>query len=304
MRIKKAKAFPPGTFIPTPQRLLAIIQLCLAFSFICWYAVQPFMGESFSLRSRSLIYEYVMGTSEMLKKDPGQIPKMERQAERFASLPLSDKQLIAEDYKNLQKHTQRSAWIKIADGFRLLLVGIPPFELAWLLFSALISILILLKVEGAKQAAWLLPLIAFAYAIDNRMTGLTTQPNPDFILFPSEEIIVKDYLRQPLHGNPDEQQVQLKKGWEHYLIANWLAQKNPDLSFEQQAEEAEFAFTIARLHHLHGQARSAWLNNFREKASPALLAFYVLWNLLFAWMMNRPPLPEQRKANMSKAVSQ
>lgn len=285
MRHKKAKIFPPGTFIPTPQRVLAIIQLCLAFSFICWYAVQPFMGEYFSLRSRSLIYEYAMGTSEMLKKKSDQLPKMDRQIKRFAALPFPDKQLILDDYQDLQKHAQRSSWIKIADGIRVLFVGIPSFELAWLFFSALISILILLKVEGAKQAAWLIPLITFAYAIDNHTSGRPVQSNPDFILFPSEEVIVKDYLKQPLYGTPNEQQIQLKKGWEQYLVTNWFPKTKSVTNVDQQIEEAEFAFTVARLKHLHGQARSTWLNNFHVKESPILLAFYVIWNLFFAWMM-------------------
>lgn len=297
MRVKKA--FPPGTFIPTPQRLLAIIQLCLAFSLICWYAVQPFMGEYFSLRSRSLIYEYVMGTSEILKKAPGQLPKMDRQAERFAALPLSDKQQILKDYKSLQEHAQRSAWIKIGDGLRLLLIGIPSFELAWLFFSALISILVLLKVEGSKQAVWLLPLITLAYAIDNRMTGHTTLPNPDFILFPSEKVIVEDYLKQPLHGNPTEQQTQLKQGWEQYLIANWLPKFNSNISFEQQVEDAEFAFTVARLRHLHGQARSAWLNNLHGKTNVVLLTFYIAWNFFFAWTMSQYSSPKKLQRKLS-----
>ena len=61
------KTFPPGTFIPTSQRLMAIGQLCLVFSLMLWYMIQPFMGEYFALRSRMLLYEYVMGTSEILK---------------------------------------------------------------------------------------------------------------------------------------------------------------------------------------------------------------------------------------------
>ena len=71
MTRRRKKTFPPGTFIPTPQRLMAIAQLCIAFSLLLWYAMQPFMGEYFDLRSRMLLYEYAMGTSPSSNRNRG-----------------------------------------------------------------------------------------------------------------------------------------------------------------------------------------------------------------------------------------
>lgn len=288
MRSRKLKHFPSGTFLPTRQRLLAILQLCIAFSLICWYIAQPFMGEYFALRSRQLLYEYSMGTSEILKKDPNQSDKINRQKERFASLPQSEKTMILEDYKTLQEYAGRSFWKKMQEGLNVLLFSIPPFELAWLVFSVAITILLLLKVEGARQAVWLLPCIVLAFAIDNRLTGHIPLSSPDLKLFPKEEIIIQNYLEAPLNGSILQQRDQLKRGWELYLVANWLPVSSHATEWEQKVEEAEFAFTLARLHQLHGQPKTKWFTSFREQLSLLQLSLYLLWNLFFAWQMSRP----------------
>ena len=86
MSSRPRKSFPPGTFIPTSQRLMAIGQLCIALSLMLWYMTQPFMGEYFALRSRMLLYEYVMGTSDISKTKNGQEEKFERRRERFKTI--------------------------------------------------------------------------------------------------------------------------------------------------------------------------------------------------------------------------
>lgn len=212
------RPFPPGTFIPTPQRLLAILQLCIAFPLLLWYMTQPFMGEHFSLRSRMLLYEYVMGTSDILRSRPGQEAKLERQAQRFQQLPESERLFIKKDYQKLQNYAKRPILQKIEDGMRMLIRDIPLFEQVWLFFAILLALLILLKVEGAKQAAWLLPLITLAYVIDNQLEGRPAISSPDTPLFPTEEIIIHHYLSAPLVSHPLEQKKQLEEGWHHYLL--------------------------------------------------------------------------------------
>ncbi len=167
------KTHSPDPSIPFLQRLMVILQLCLAFSLMLWYLIQPFMGEYFVLRSRMLLYEYVMGTSEILKGRPGQEDKLVRQSQRFEQLPEARRQMLEWDYQMIKNYAQRPAWQKIKDGLRILIQDIPPFEQAWIFFSIVIGILILLKIEGAKQAAWLLPLIVLAYMADNQLTGKT-----------------------------------------------------------------------------------------------------------------------------------
>lgn len=292
MALRLRKTFPPGTFIPTPQRFIAIAQLCLAFSLMLWYVVQPFMGEYFALRSRMLLYEYIMGTSDILKNRQDQKDKLKRQSQRFGQLPLAEQQLLQEDYHQLQTIAGRSFFKKIEGGLKVLIQGIPPFEQAWIFFSITIAILILLKREGAKEAAWLLPLIVIAYAVDNQFTGKVSLPFPDEALFPTEEIIFHHYLHEPLASTPLQQKEQLERGWAFYLIQNWASQKNE--GDKNVLEEAEFNFTLARLKLLHIQSHSDWLFPFQEKLSWFSLSLYFLWNGLFAWVVSRsvPQLPD------------
>ncbi len=284
MSSRPRKSFPPGTFIPTPQRLMAIAQLCLAFSLLLWYMAQPFMGEYFTLRSRMLLYEYVMGTSDILKSRAGQDAKMERQAQRFKLLPIEEQRMLKEDYQQLQDYAKRPLFKKIGDAFQLIIKEIPSFEQAWIVFSITIAILILLKKEGAKQAAWILPLIVLAYGVDNQLTGKPFSPSPDTSLFPTENMIIQHYLNEPLVSNSLGQKEQLEKGWKQYLIENWTF----DSKTQDAEERAEFNFTIARLKLLHAQPRSEWLNSFHEKLGMFVLCFYLLWNGVFAYVVSRP----------------
>ncbi len=285
MSVRSRKTFPPGTFIPTSQRLMAIGQLCLAFSLMLWYVIQPFMGEYFSLRSRMLLYEYVMGTSDILKSRKGQEEKIERQTKRFQQLVESEQQLVKTAYQQLQAYAKRPTFQKLKDGIQTLIQKIPPFEQAWIFFSITIAILILLKVEGAQSAAWLLPLIVLAYAVDNQLTGKSPSPHPDSTLFPTEERIIEHYLNEPFSSSPRQQKEQLEKGWKRYLIENWST--NHTENEEVRVEEGEFRFTLARLNLLHGQPRTEWLNNFHKKLGPFFLFLFLLWNVLFARVVSR-----------------
>lgn len=269
------------------QRFLIIIQLCLAFSLILWYAFQPFMGEYFALRSRMLLYEYVLGTSDIVKNKMQQADKLNRNARRFAELKEADRDVIKQDYQQWQNYAQRSAWAKILDGMKVLFLRIPPFQLAWMFFAAVICILLLLRKSEAKLAAWLLPIIALAYAVDNQASGYELLKMPDEVLFPSESVIVNEYLHatDKLGISKD----QLQEGWENYLVANWGGSGEVKAD---KLEEAEFNFTVARLMLLKEQPPNIWLASFHEKSPLWLLALYFLWNVYFA-----------RAVNMKKASS-
>lgn len=285
MSSRSMKNFPPGTFIPTSQRLMAIIQLCLAFSLLLWYIAQPFMGEYFHLRSRMLLYEYVMGTSGGVKANADLEEKLSRQAQRFVQLSNLDQEWIRKDYQYLQIYAQRPFFQKVEDGLRRLIHHIPPFEQAWIFFSITLAILILLKVEGVKQAIWLLPLIVFFYALDNQLTGHPQSRSPDYELFPTEEMIVQRYLKGSLPPTFFEQKEQLESGWKKYLIDTWSSHLNEKDSYP--LEEAEFNFTLARLKRLKNQPLSEWLNLFHEKLGYFSLFIYLLWNGWFAWMVTQ-----------------
>lgn len=260
-----------ANFITTRQRLVVIIQLCLAFSLMLWVVFQPFMGEYFALRSRMLLYEYVMGTSTIFKSED----ERERQINRFKLSP--ERELIIEDYRQLENYAKRSPLEKIKQGLQTLIQKVPPFEQAWIFFSIVISILILLRKEGATKVAWLLPLIVLAYALDNQTSGKMEGTQPDHHLFPPENLIVQKYIEEPFSKNPNEQRKQLEKGWNQYLIKNWSSNEN--------LEEGEFNFTVARLKLLHGQPYSEWLYSFHKKLTLTALMAYFIWNFLFAWII-------------------
>lgn len=239
----------------TYQRILTILQLCIAFSLVLWYAAQPFMGEYFTLKSHMLLYEFVT----------------EKNADLFNS--IEERELISKDYQVIKDYSQRSPLKKMIDGIRVLMIQIPPFQLAWMVFTSIIGVLLLLGKPGARQAAWILPLIALAYAVDNRTTGKDAYQSPDSVLFPTEQVI----LQEPLSKNIALQREQLQKGWENYLVANW----GSDL------KSAEFNFTVARLVKLHHQPMASWLNSFHEKSSYWILLIYIMWNLYFAMAVSR-----------------
>lgn len=285
---KKRKDISKDTYLETPKRILAILQLCLVFSLVLWYAAQPFMGEYFSLRSDMLLYEYVMGTSDLVKsKGENEKQKLEKNQAQFKALPTLQQAFILDDYHLLQQKASRSMFTKIKQGLRALFIDIPPFELAWIFFAATVAILLLLKTEGAQQAAWLLPFIALCFAFDNIKHGASPIPSAETSLFPTEHTIVQEYLDQPLDLHPLRQQEQLQTGWNAYLIKNWI-KENPSTDpriYQDQLVAAEFKFTVARLEKRHIQGIHSPLN-FHERVHPLLLLLYLSWNFFFAWKMN------------------
>lgn len=266
------------TPISTKQRIFVIVQLCFAISLLLWYAAQPFMGEYFTLRSRMLSYEFVTGTGE----------KNEKNLKYFTLLPLEDQITISNDYQKLVDYAKRPWWVKIKDGLVVVLFRIPPFELAWISFSLVLGILILLKKPGAQNAAWLLPLIVLCYAVNNLNTGVDKGPLPDATLFPSERELLHNYLHEDLSNTIEGQRHQLKRGWEIYLAANWSPSEH--LEWSNKIEEGEYFFTLQRLRLLQTQRMNEWLHHFNDKVSYPLLALYLIWNLYFAWSMQRQEL--------------
>lgn len=281
-RPRKKKLYPPGTFLPTPKRILAIIQLCLALSTLFWYSAQPFMGEYFTIKSQALLYEHVLGVSTSARRP------IKENRERFAALPEELKSSILKHYDEMKHYAGRDLWIKVVDGLRALLIELPAFKLAWIFFSIVISVLLLLKVEGSKMAVWILPLITLFYGIDNRMYGKSSL-SADAVLFPSESLIVQEYLDEPLKISWNEQKEQLQKGWNTYLIKNYLEDSDLQKSNNETAklQVAEFNFTVARLDLLQQQEKKAWSSSSHEKSSIPLLGLYFIWNLLFAWRMSK-----------------
>lgn len=291
-RKRQKKQFPPGTFIPTPARICAILQLCLAFSVLLWNASEPFVGEIFTSKSRLLFYQDIMGIPANDQVAVEKTERLARNVKRFQALPKKTRETLNESMQRIQKQLQRSFWDKTASVFSLFTYKISPYELAWIFFSIVISILLLKRVDGASQAVWLLPLLTACYAVDSRWFGHSSQHSAETMLFPSEQELVTHYIKDPLSENVFEQQEQMMQGWKRYLIIKWADQvpsENPSI-FDQQAEDGEFNFTLARLELRAKQGNFLTLTTNPPPSLPLLL-LYFFWNSYFAytaWKYTRP----------------
>lgn len=290
LKKRQRKQYPPGTFIPTPARVCAIIQLCLAFTIILWYASQPFVGEIFTLKSRLLFYHDLMGIPSRDDLPQERLERLQRNTERFQKLPVSKQLQLKNEASKIQQQFGRSFFSKLGDVAKIFAFEFSPFELLWLILSIVIPIMLLKRVEGATQVVWLLPLLVACYALENRMVGIPAPPLADSLLFPSEQELISGYVERDLSPNVLEQQDQLIRGWHKYLVIHWgkdgeksLASDSKTMS--QRVEDAEFNFTLARLESRSQQAVSP---SKREIQQPTpLLAVYFFWNFFFAFTAAR-----------------
>lgn len=271
-RNREKKIFPPGTFIPTPARIFAIAHLCLALTLLFWLASEPFMGELFATKSKMLSYQHLMGKQSL------------SHAQLFSELPDEKRSSILYDYDRLQKQLQTPFFRKLEASMRLIW-QLPLLEQGWILFSILIPILLLKKVEGSLSLVWILPLLTALYALDNRIEGIPIQLNQEQRLFPTEEFILKEYVKMPLSQSLAEQQRQLQKGWELYLIHNWAKESPADdpKIFTKQVERADFFFTVARIDTL----KQVSISNRYKQESLFILSVYLFWNFSFALVVQR-----------------
>lgn len=258
MRIKKS--YPEGTFIPTPARVCAIIQLCLSFSALLWFLSTPFLEQLFDQKSNKLLFEKIT------------------QNKQFEQLPITTKAALQQGYEKMNAESHRSFIDKIVDSFNF--SKLPIYEFSWMLLAIVIPILVLKKVDGAKEAAWLLPLITLGYIIHVWSHPIQKAPS-EALLFPKEDFLVSYYMETPLSDRIDEQQQQLLSAWQRYLVETWAHEEpSKELStFSKQVEKGEFSFNVARMER-RIEDRSG--PNETRTPSPLTLLFYLIWNTLFA----------------------
>lgn len=242
------------------------------------------MGDLFRIKSKMLHYENVMGINKINGEGVEFHDHLERNAERFAKLPEKLKINLKKNYVALKVHLQESFGQKLQRLLQLFVHEISLYEITWIFFSITISIMLLKRVEGAHHAMWILPVLSILFLLENQVKGIQ-QVDQEKSLFPSEQEIVKIYLKEPLSTDILKQREQLLEGWHIYLIKEW-AHETPsqDLnSFRNQAEEGEFRFDIHRLITLEQVSQKFSL----KKPALFLLCLYVGWNLFFAWYVNR-----------------
>ncbi len=281
-RVKKN--YPPGTFIPTPARVCAIIQLCLAFSVLLWNFAQPFMGELFSIKSQQLLFEDVMGIKDKSILDERALFNQQH----FKELSQSEKSLLLDGYKSLQEQLQRPFLQKLRRGFSLLF-EMPLFEQGWLLLSIAVPIMLLKRIEGAAMVVWLLPLLAVLYGLDDRLHSPVKPKGAEEQLFPSEHDLVANYYKKPLSKNIAKQQEELKEAWKTYLIEKWSPGNVSD-SMEKRHMEGEFRFNLERvkLQMIHGSMKAAKAFGASRYQEPLIfIAVYIFWNIFFGFIVLR-----------------
>lgn len=168
--------------------------------------------------------------------------------------------------------------------------GLPSLSLSllgltWAFASVASSLLLLFRVEGAKLASWILPLIVLAFGI------LIPRPAINDSLFPEEKEVLQ--YADPSHlskKNWVDKKSQLLTAWQRYLIAEWAKetpQEDREL-FKKQYEKGLFAFNIARINALlEGKPFVDFFTYLFLPPGALILTGYFLWNLFFAIFMNR-----------------
>ena len=265
----KSRTYIKGTFVPTPLRVIAIIHLCIAFSALLFDMGYPFMGQLFENKRLNAIYETVLQNES-----------------HFQQLPYQKQVEIEGSHQSLVSRMHTPFLSKLRKSFSIILLELPPFQKAWIFFSILIPILILLKIEGAQRAAWILPFITIVYGVNQLFLYPSHAHLYEDSLFPTEQVIVNDYLNDPLSTNILEQREQLLKGWHSYVVNQWANEppSSNEEEFKKQLSKGLFAFNVARIDVI--QQDSALPSYLRRKGSLFILSF-LLWNIFFAIFVNR-----------------
>lgn len=250
-RKRVKKEYPAGTFIATPARVMAILQLCLVFTMICWQMSKPFMGDLYQVKSKMAVFDFVL-----------------KDKERFKLIPDEQRELFLGHYKVLQDQLSTPFVQKLILSFRSF-GEMSPLLMVWMLLGTVVPILLLKKVEGAKQVIWLMPLLAAAYCFENRLFESPVVQTNEERLFPSESLIVTKYLDEPLSSDVFKQRDQLKAGWDRYLDREWGKGKG--------ADEGLFAFNVERAFVVGSTIESG-----RHQQSIVVLALFLFWNLSLA----------------------
>ncbi|MCH9610068.1 MAG: hypothetical protein S4CHLAM81_11590 [Chlamydiales bacterium] len=195
--------------------------------------------------------------------------------DRFEQLPQEEQLELLKGQESLQKGTFRPLVTK----FRLEGSGV-----IWALLSIIICLFLLLHIEGAHLACWLLPVTIVIYAFSlNRAPPLKGEQ-----IFPKEQTIEARFLEEgESFENKNER---LVTAWNRYLIHDW-AKETPseDLAVHaQQLEVAVFNFNVQRAFWvLHKRGEDAVVAHLLFHPPLVLLIAYFIWNVVFAWRISR-----------------
>lgn len=267
-------------------RGICILQLCIVFTLFAWICSQPYMGELLTIKSKMLLLQEVIGVRDHTLLGPENDERLEGNAEKFSQLPELEKGQIMQKYGKMQEASRASFWLKLKRAFTILFFHISRFELLWIALGITIPVLLLLNAQGARHAAWLLPLLALAYGFENQTSGAKWEVSEDDKLFPSEQYLIEKYVGEPFSANISLQYEQLHHGWEMYLIEEWTKEKPSaePVIFEQQVDQGNYAFNKARSEKLSMSLYPEGM--FKMRKTLLILILYFAWNFFFAYAVN------------------
>ncbi len=177
------------------------------------YLGRPFLGEYFSIRSRLLLYEYVLA-----------IPSSQFTAEQIALREQASQELSPEarsqlksDYLDLVRYAERPILQKLGEGVWFICTKVPFIESFWIASSLFLGIALLKGRSSAIPATWFLPCLVltelwlFPPHLDRR-----TDP-----FFPTESWLLSHYAQHNLPPSFAGQHQAIQKAWEEFLLQQW-----------------------------------------------------------------------------------
>jgi len=233
------------------QRIILICHLCFAFTYMLWLFLQPPLKHQMQARANQLLTEAI--TTH----------------EQFDTLPQEEQNGLTE-HTPIQKSPYLPALFQV---FK----QTPPLFLAWLVLSLLLPIGLIFRIEGAAACLWLLPVMIAAQIL----FSFSKEESKTDTFFPSEQYVLQTYA--PKDANPSffkKRQV-LQTSWHNYLLAEWATP-------EDSLDLALFNFNVARLHHQKSHpTEDVLLSGFFAPTGLLRFCFYLGWNLLVAWVLNK-----------------
>jgi hypothetical protein len=230
-------------------RIFAVIQLCFVFITLCFVGGYPFMGELFELRTRMFIARTALG-------DPDLLQYVSENKREWSEKTLAENRELSREKQGelrreidaIQAKMEGSFWEKLRRGASLLLFELPLLKRTWLFMALALSLCLLLSVEGATRASWVLPLLSLAYFFFSYVEPGAADPVA--ALYPREESL------------PAGESLQAR--WEEYVKDTW---------------GSEFHFNLALL--------DAYRRRPREFGDhPWIALTFFAWNLLFAYTVD------------------
>jgi len=146
------------------------------------------------------------------------------------------------------------------------------FLLASMSFSLLLCFMILFRVDGAVGATVILPLLALLLFFSSPW-----EEEGRDVLYPTETVLIKDYLREEPELSLTKQHEQLGRAWETYLATSWGEKEG--ITFSDKVERGKFYFHVAQLKEGGQEKMPAVFPPFVP------LLFFFLWNVLFFVLM-------------------